>query len=158
MLWAHRITPKRITGETPFSLVYGTEAVIPAEICVLTQRIMAFDIEANSYALRENLNLLEEIRLMAAIQQADHKHKMAKYYNKKVKHTQFEVGDLVLRDNEASTQIKFGKLAPKWKDLISNYSYGNIVHKFYPAKDLLAQVSHRCVSSLPAERKITVRW
>ncbi|XP_071697016.1 uncharacterized protein [Rutidosis leptorrhynchoides] len=63
VLWAHRTTPKRSTGETPFSLVYGTEAVIPAEICVPTQRIMAFDIEANSEALRENLNLLEERRL-----------------------------------------------------------------------------------------------
>ncbi|XP_071713010.1 uncharacterized protein [Rutidosis leptorrhynchoides] len=54
-------------GETPFSLVYGTEAVIPAEICVPTQRIMEFDIEANFEALRDNLNLLEERRLMAAI-------------------------------------------------------------------------------------------
>ncbi|XP_071714304.1 uncharacterized protein [Rutidosis leptorrhynchoides] len=115
VLWAHRTTLKWSTGETPFSLVYGIEAVIPAEICIPTQRIMAFDIEANSEALRENLNLLEERRLMATIRQADHKHKMAKYYNKKVKHTQFEVGDLVLRDNEASKQIKFGKLAPKWE-------------------------------------------
>ncbi|XP_071688332.1 uncharacterized protein [Rutidosis leptorrhynchoides] len=107
VLWAHRTTLKRSTGETPFSLVYGTEAIIPVEICVPTQRIMAFDIEANSEALRENLNLLEERRLMAAIR---------------------------------------------------NYSYGNFVHKFHPVKDLLAQVSHRCVSSLPAERKITFRW
>ncbi|XP_071714607.1 uncharacterized protein [Rutidosis leptorrhynchoides] len=82
VLWAHWTTPKRSTGETPFSLVYGTEAVIPAEICVPTQRIMVFDIKANSEALRENLNLLEERRLMASIRQADHKHKMAKYYNK----------------------------------------------------------------------------
>ncbi|XP_071726952.1 uncharacterized protein [Rutidosis leptorrhynchoides] len=67
VLWAHRTTPKWSTGETPFSIVYGTEAVIPAEICVPTQRIMTFDIEANSEALRENLNLLEERRLMAAI-------------------------------------------------------------------------------------------
>ncbi|XP_071739786.1 uncharacterized protein [Rutidosis leptorrhynchoides] len=48
VLWAHRTTPKRSTGETPFSLIYGTEAVIPVEICVPIQRIMAFDIEANS--------------------------------------------------------------------------------------------------------------
>ncbi|XP_071715219.1 uncharacterized protein [Rutidosis leptorrhynchoides] len=34
VLWEHRTTPKRSTGETPFSLVYSTEAVIPAEICV----------------------------------------------------------------------------------------------------------------------------
>ena len=32
VLWAHRTTNKTSTGDTPFSLVYGTEAVIPAEI------------------------------------------------------------------------------------------------------------------------------
>ncbi|XP_071728801.1 uncharacterized protein [Rutidosis leptorrhynchoides] len=73
VLWAHRTTPKRSTGETPFSLVYGTEAVIPAEIRVPTQRVLAFDIENNSFILCENLNLLEERRIMAAIRQADAK-------------------------------------------------------------------------------------
>nr|XP_009618979.1 uncharacterized protein LOC104111081 [Nicotiana tomentosiformis] len=31
VLWAHRTTPKTNTGETPHSLVYGTEAVILVE-------------------------------------------------------------------------------------------------------------------------------
>ncbi|GJW44855.1 reverse transcriptase domain-containing protein [Tanacetum coccineum] len=30
VLWAHRTTPKTSNEETPFSLAYGTEAVIPA--------------------------------------------------------------------------------------------------------------------------------
>ncbi|XP_071699850.1 uncharacterized protein [Rutidosis leptorrhynchoides] len=115
VLWAHRITSKRSTGETPFSLVYGTEAVIPAEIRVPTQRILAFDTENNSSILRENLNLLEERRIMAAIRQADAKQKMAKYYNKRVRYVQFKEGDLVLRDNEASRQEKQGKLGPCWE-------------------------------------------
>ncbi|XP_071740130.1 uncharacterized protein [Rutidosis leptorrhynchoides] len=73
VLWAHRTTPKWSTGETPFSLVYGTEAVILAEIRVSTQRILAFDTERNSSILRENLNLLEERRIMATTRQADAK-------------------------------------------------------------------------------------
>ena len=32
VLWAYQITPRRSTGETPFSLTYGAEAVIPAEV------------------------------------------------------------------------------------------------------------------------------
>ncbi|KAL0416730.1 UNVERIFIED_CONTAM: hypothetical protein Slati_3504900 [Sesamum latifolium] len=32
VLWAYRTTPRGSTGETPFSLVYGTEAIIPAEL------------------------------------------------------------------------------------------------------------------------------
>ncbi|KAL0373479.1 UNVERIFIED_CONTAM: hypothetical protein Sradi_3263600 [Sesamum radiatum] len=31
VMWAYRTTPKGSTGETPFSLVYGTEAIIPAD-------------------------------------------------------------------------------------------------------------------------------
>ncbi|KAG7528248.1 Integrase catalytic core [Arabidopsis suecica] len=34
VLWAYRTTPRRPTGETPFSLVYGMEAVVPAELNV----------------------------------------------------------------------------------------------------------------------------
>ncbi|XP_071740038.1 uncharacterized protein [Rutidosis leptorrhynchoides] len=65
VMWAHRTTPKGATNETPFSLVYGSEAVIPAEINVSTMRIASFDKSSNSEELRENLNLVEECREMA---------------------------------------------------------------------------------------------
>ncbi|XP_071708506.1 uncharacterized protein [Rutidosis leptorrhynchoides] len=106
VFWAHQKMPKQSTSETPFSFVYGTEAVLPAEIRVPTHRVLAFDVENNSSVLRENLNLLEERRIMAAIRQADAKQRMTKYYNKRVKHVQFEEEDLVFRDNEASRQAK----------------------------------------------------
>jgi hypothetical protein len=32
VLWALRTTPSRATGHTPFSLVYGTEAMLPTEV------------------------------------------------------------------------------------------------------------------------------
>ncbi|XP_056864046.1 uncharacterized protein LOC130511189 [Raphanus sativus] len=32
VLWSHRTTPRRGTGETPFARVYGTECMIPAEV------------------------------------------------------------------------------------------------------------------------------
>nr|XP_009796312.1 PREDICTED: uncharacterized protein LOC104242896 [Nicotiana sylvestris] len=32
VLWAYRTTPKSSTGEIPFSLVYGSEALIPVEV------------------------------------------------------------------------------------------------------------------------------
>ena len=31
VLWTYRTTPRKSTGETPFSLTYGVEAVIPLE-------------------------------------------------------------------------------------------------------------------------------
>ena len=35
VLWVYQTTPRRSTGETPFSLSYGAEAVIPAETYVV---------------------------------------------------------------------------------------------------------------------------
>ncbi|KAL5579016.1 hypothetical protein UlMin_011458 [Ulmus minor] len=40
VLWAYRTTAKTSTGETPFSLAYGTEAVIPVECGIPSARYM----------------------------------------------------------------------------------------------------------------------
>ncbi|KAL0448825.1 UNVERIFIED_CONTAM: hypothetical protein Slati_1438900 [Sesamum latifolium] len=57
VLWAYRITPRGSTGESPFSLVYGTEAIIPAELGMPSHRVMNFSEECNENLLRENLIL-----------------------------------------------------------------------------------------------------
>ncbi|GJU92894.1 reverse transcriptase domain-containing protein [Tanacetum coccineum] len=81
----HTITMiKSSNGETPFSLTYGTEAVIPAEIGMPTLRTAELDLTKNDEALGINLDLIEEKREQAAIQEAKSKAKMEKYYNSKV--------------------------------------------------------------------------
>ncbi|GJV43845.1 hypothetical protein Tco_1428381 [Tanacetum coccineum] len=67
-------------GKTPFSLAYGTEAVIPAEIGMPTLRTAEVDQANNNEALGINLDLIEERREQAAIQEAKSKKKMEKYY------------------------------------------------------------------------------
>ena len=39
VLWAYRITCKRLTSQTPFKLVYGKEEVMPMEYIVPNLRI-----------------------------------------------------------------------------------------------------------------------
>ncbi|GKD74156.1 reverse transcriptase domain-containing protein, partial [Tanacetum coccineum] len=70
VLWAHRTMKKTSNGETPFSLTYGTEAVIPAEIGMPTHRTSSMNEKTNDQELRLNLNLLEERREIAAIREA----------------------------------------------------------------------------------------
>ncbi|KAJ0455655.1 putative nucleotidyltransferase, Ribonuclease H [Helianthus annuus] len=70
ILWAHKITPKTSHGETPFSLVYGSEAVIPAEVGISLPRMLAINKIANNEARRLDLDLLEERRENAAINEA----------------------------------------------------------------------------------------
>ncbi|GJR98666.1 reverse transcriptase domain-containing protein [Tanacetum coccineum] len=115
VLWAHRTMIKSSNGETPFSLTYGTEAVIPAEIGMPTLRTAEIDQTKNNEALGINLDLIEERREQAAIQEAKSKKKMEKYYNSRVRGTSFKPGDMVYRSNEASHAKDEGKLGPKWE-------------------------------------------
>ncbi|GKB77694.1 reverse transcriptase domain-containing protein [Tanacetum coccineum] len=115
VLWAHRTMIKSSNGDTPFSLTYGTEAVIPAEIGMPTLRTAKVDLVQNDEALEINLDLLEERREQAAIREAKSKAKMERYYNSKVRSISFKPGDLVYRDNDASRVEDTGKLGPKWE-------------------------------------------
>ncbi|KAK3029764.1 hypothetical protein RJ639_038886 [Escallonia herrerae] len=60
VLWAYRTTPHSVTGETSFSLCYGTEAMLPVEIGVPTIRALHFSELNNEVGLRANLDLVEE--------------------------------------------------------------------------------------------------
>ncbi|GJZ39242.1 hypothetical protein Tco_0585805 [Tanacetum coccineum] len=86
---------KSSNGETPFSLTYGTEAVIPAEIGMPTLRTVELDLAKNDEALGINLDLIEEKREQAAIQEAKSKAKM--------------------ESNDASHAKDGGKFGPKWE-------------------------------------------
>ncbi|GJV55841.1 reverse transcriptase domain-containing protein [Tanacetum coccineum] len=70
VLWAHRTMIKTSNEETSFSLTYDTEAVIPVEIGMPTLRTVEVDMIKNNEALEVNLDLLEERREHAAIQEA----------------------------------------------------------------------------------------
>nr|GEV64709.1 hypothetical protein [Tanacetum cinerariifolium] len=115
VLWAHRTMIKLSHGDTPFSLTYGTKAVIPVEIGMPTYRTAAVDTVHNDEELRLNLDLLEERRERAAIREAKAKLKMTKYYNARVRGVTFRPGDFVYRCNDASHAVDEVKLGPKWE-------------------------------------------
>ncbi|XP_071695436.1 uncharacterized protein [Rutidosis leptorrhynchoides] len=108
-------THKNSTGETLFSLVYGTQAVIPTELMVPTKRIRDFDESSNDEGLRANLDMLEECREIAAIREAINKKKISKYYDKFVKPLSFRIRDYVWCNNEANRAENTGKLGPNWE-------------------------------------------
>ena len=62
ILWAYQTTPKRSTGETSFSLTYGTEAVIPTEVNLCSVRVKEFAPTRNDGLMVECLDLLEEYK------------------------------------------------------------------------------------------------
>ncbi|KAL2253185.1 UNVERIFIED_CONTAM: Gag-Pol polyprotein [Sesamum indicum] len=113
VLWAYRTTPRTSTGETPFSLVYGSETVIPAEIGEESQRIMSFDLARNRRQRAFDLDIVEEKRDAARVKMLHHKSLMLRGHNKNLKPRSLQVGDLVLRKVEVSKHV--GKLDPNWE-------------------------------------------
>ena len=62
VLWTYRTTPRRSTGETPFSMSNGAEAVIPIETGFPTSRTQSFNPSNNVELLEKSLDLIEERR------------------------------------------------------------------------------------------------
>lgn len=112
VLWAQRTTKRSSTGESPYAMVFGTEAVIPTEIGLPTLRsTVAEDEEENNQQLSRNLDLLEETRKAAQIRQAKYQLLAQGYYSKRISPRSFKPRDWVLGKNP-SNQTKF---QPNWE-------------------------------------------
>ena len=78
VLWAYQITPKRSMGETPFSLRYGGEVVIPTEISLCSARVSGFVPAENEELMVKQLDSLEEYRELASIRLAEYQQKLTR--------------------------------------------------------------------------------
>ncbi|XP_077223077.1 uncharacterized protein LOC143856695 [Tasmannia lanceolata] len=113
---AYRTTPQAVTGEYPFSLTFGVEAVIQVEIGLSTFRTENYDEHENSKLLRNTINLVLEKREQACLRIASYQQKVVRYYNSRVRKRSVKLGDLVLRRSEVSDPQNSRKLAPKWEE------------------------------------------
>jgi hypothetical protein len=97
VLWALRTNVSRATRATPFSLVYGAEAVLPPEVYLESARVAHFNPEEQAEARELDTNLLEE-RCNTTLSNV-RKYQMAlkKYYNKSVVQRELHIGGLVLK-------------------------------------------------------------
>ena len=97
ILWAYRMTVRTPTGETPFWLMYGNEAIIPTKVGLTSYRLHNHDEGRNDEAIRLQLDLVDEVRVTAEQRLARYQDRMVKHYNSRVQHRDFKVGDLILR-------------------------------------------------------------
>jgi len=57
ILWAYHTTPQSTTKETPFNLVYGSDAMIPVEMQENSPRFQSFVVEETNKGRKVNMDL-----------------------------------------------------------------------------------------------------
>ncbi|KAK4551118.1 hypothetical protein RGQ29_032533 [Quercus rubra] len=98
-LWAYRTTFRTPTQATPYSLVYGMEAVLPLERQIPSLQIViqeGLTGEENAKLILQELEALDEKRLEAQQRLECYEARLSDAFNKRVKPRSFQVGDLVL--------------------------------------------------------------
>uniref|UniRef100_A0A2N9GAH5 Integrase catalytic domain-containing protein n=1 Tax=Fagus sylvatica TaxID=28930 RepID=A0A2N9GAH5_FAGSY len=126
-LWAYRGSTKTATGFTPFSLVYGTDAISPTELLVPSPRILhGMDLEADADICAEarvaDLEGLEEARELAQARSLRYHQKLADAYEKTLQTRIFAKGQMVLKtvDHVRRGLPSPSKFAPNWEGAILN--------------------------------------
>ena len=88
------------TGAIPYSLVYGSEVVLPIEVEVQSLRMLVETkvLEEDWAKVRyEQLALIDEKRARAQYHAQGYQKRIAKAFNKKLKPRNLKEGDLVLK-------------------------------------------------------------
>lgn len=97
MMWSYNTKPRTTTSETPFTLTYWCEAMVPVEVGASSFRRDNYDAENNEVNHKLYLDLNEEVRDTAQLKIVAYQQRTSKYFEKKVRARPLMVGDLVLR-------------------------------------------------------------
>ncbi|XP_026416474.1 uncharacterized protein LOC113311899 [Papaver somniferum] len=116
-LWAYRISKRSSTGASPYSLVYGEDAILPAEITIPSARVaMASHTTPDEISRFAHLETIEE-RITRAERFAEaYRKRASNYYNQSVKERAFKVDELVLKiAPHVQRNAGAGKFAANWE-------------------------------------------
>ncbi|XP_074356439.1 uncharacterized protein LOC141696157 [Apium graveolens] len=110
-----RIHRMKASRQTTYSLVYGTEAVLPTEVMIPTARYGLLTSDVKNIELSHDKDTVDELREMTKIRLASYQQRVANTYNKHVHIRNFRVSDMVLRKTFQNTMdVMTGKFADTW--------------------------------------------
>jgi hypothetical protein len=112
-LWGLRTQPSKPTGQSPYFLVYGSEAILPADVMWDSPAVEEYNEGISEDSRRVDIDGLEEARCAALIQSARYLEGTRRYDDRNVKERSFNVGDLVLRRIQNTEELH--KLSSPWK-------------------------------------------
>jgi hypothetical protein len=98
IVWSLRTQPSRaLNGNTPFFMVYGSEAVLPSDLAFGAPRLIFKDIAEAEATRLQDVDVIEEERLNSAIQSARYQQTLRRYHERNMCPRSFSIGDLILR-------------------------------------------------------------
>lgn len=119
-LHGYRTLVRTSTRETPFSLVYGMDAVMPVEVEIPSLRNLIdvkLDEEEWVQARLDQLNLIDEKRLKVICHSQLYQKHLKRAFDKKVFSQSLKEGDLVLRKIMLIHNDPRGKWTPNYEGL-----------------------------------------
>jgi hypothetical protein len=111
--WGLRTQPSKATGQTPFFLVYGSEAILLADIMWKSPRVEMYKEGEADEARQLELDFVEEARCSALVQLARYLQGIRRYHDRNIKERSFSIGDLVLRHVQDESGLH--KLNSRWE-------------------------------------------
>jgi hypothetical protein len=96
-LWGLRTQPSKPTEQSPYFLIYGSEAILPDDVMWDSPAVEQYDEGVSEDSRRVDIDGLKEARCAALVQSARYLKGIRRYHDRNVKERSFNVGDLVLR-------------------------------------------------------------
>nr|GEW17698.1 reverse transcriptase domain-containing protein [Tanacetum cinerariifolium] len=87
VLWVYKTLPSNSQKETPFSLTYGSDAIIP-----IAKNTVAKD----DMGRTKEVTKRKESKEVALIEEAHYQNKLHKYHNERSNHCTYKIGDFIL--------------------------------------------------------------
>ena len=98
---------------SPYFLVYGSEAILPADVAFRAPRVENYDEEHATAVRTKDVDRAKEERLITCVRTTKYLEGLRRYYNRNIKGRSFTVGDLILRRKQKTKGMH--KLSSPWE-------------------------------------------
>jgi hypothetical protein len=112
-IWGLRTQPTKPTEQSPYFLVYSSEAILPADVMWESTAVEQYDKGISEDSRRVDIDGLEEAHCAALVQSARYLEGIRRYHDRNVKERSFNVGDLVHR--RIQNMERLHKLSSPWE-------------------------------------------
>jgi hypothetical protein len=108
-----RTQPSKPTGQSPYFLVYGPEAILPADVIWDSPAVEHYDEGVSEDSRQVDIDGLEEARCAALVKSARYLEGIQRYHDRNIKERSFNAGDLVLHRIQNTEGLH--KLSSPWE-------------------------------------------